>query len=1541
YLETGADPAFDRTLDKLGMLARRRPRVIIELLLVWRKATIDISDEYPLEAGAGSVAAATADAASAKQPALSRAYYIVKERRSLVSVYILCRALGAVVGQLDSSHLEGDLGDRLEELVFGQVKGVNPANLRRSANRREIQDLYAQLIGCISEVRFTSMSDRFIAELERIPMVSSGNDERIVVLLHNMRFLKLRVFPIDALEESSAFLLSCAKFYSRTTGSLRLKHAWASLLTELLMPMAAVVDAEVNLPGLVQAVDIIYTKAMKMAAKVRHVTVSFPLAAAALCISRQDVFHQHWLSLLEFCIQRLKDKQFRRVSMDAILRMLWVYLFRYPEANAVVLRRIDSLSRIFFPATKLHAWPKTVPPSAFVYFLTCAACYNFEFAMRQLLKNMLQVDSGWPGTTRDIVEAGPFLDTLNPARVALAFQALVNVAAIASNRPASAAAATSTSEETNTSGSNGPAALHPPFPGNAQLSGLDVFDVGVLGSLTQGEAGRGSGGGLGGGSSNIGGHLGVSGAHSGGCVGGPLGNSLSVPGGAKSSSGAAAASSCVPGGRCEATQSLSIDPDALPDSIRSALITAIGVVTRYFNVLNPVFGNYVLADERLWRLTRTMPPMSSVVLTGSVFNFGNTVLAQSAAKSRDQQAAGSSASAAAAANGTAGVAGANGSTAVSAAAGGMSDDGGDGHYRMDGSGSLGNGGTTAHGGSISEGSGSSSSGSNSASADAAVNLLRQVVSRYPAERQVYLDLMAVYIRNVPRSRLFWEQTDVTRLIETMVQNILHVDQTVAAESRACLMDLLCPPSIRQPFRPGPKSAPFTRSSDRLSAIIQAVTRATQALRATDERFTEVLVGGVFSRDVRSCVPYARPGDPLPDTPGIWPFGMVQINGGRRFIHAANLSTTSNTSASAAAAAAAASASGLPSATGDSSSRSYTGTISDHDTREETTAVRQSLLLDAQSLNGDNSETEASASAASASGVKSRLHKSSHKSHASAVGELNGGFLHVFLDLIYYLEAALIEDLSESSTKTPSGKSAGSLSTKEAAASSEVDVGSGDADNGSSLAAGNAAAAVPADSTGLTDGAVGATDARKVAGHDLASWASLLSAIEANLIAYLCSSSVHARHLCVDILYQVGSLRRIIAAHEPLPPPGHTWIFRSSESAYEVLNFLVPRKQGSLGQPGNAGISVVAEGSLNAPLVSELWDVPFGTGDEHAGQQKQFRLAKLAASSRESDISMWLSHLPLFIRRACVLIPDVMLVARTLVCQRLYQMQPLMNQYADISVRASVYGMGAYFKLASGLRAGDKSALAPRADLVNAFGNLFLFAVVSLPTGDTALRNIASSGGSVFGDAMTGNRSPHGTGSSIFGNSSGNGANSSGSGNGGSGGGSSGGGGRSRLAKSIARKLAPLKSSSRGSKQEQGVGLASIAQLVRMASITLRSDNAPLRQQIAYAFCNTPPAYLQELMHELRPLSESLFDDGSSMASHKNYLHVSSAANSALSNSGLMASLGHGLSSPGGSAQHIGGGAAASGGNSPRSAAHQAYRAGSSILAAAQLATHSS
>ncbi|KAJ2080522.1 Cell morphogenesis protein PAG1 [Coemansia sp. RSA 988] len=1444
HLEHGADPIFDRTLEKLGMFARRRPRVIIELLLVWRKTTIDAADEYPHEGGVAGSADAGIQGAPEYQAsaALSRAHYIIRERKSLVSVYILCRALSAVVGQLDHPHLDGDLGDRLEELVFGQVKQVNPETLRRSQNRRVIQDLYARLIGRISEIRFASMSDRFIAELERIPMVGGGSisDERIVVLLHNMRFIKLRVFPIDALEESSAFLLSCAKFYSRTSGSLRLKHAWATLLTELLMPIAAVVDAEVNMPELVQAIDIVYAKAMKMAAKVRHVTVAFPLAAAALCVSRRDVFYQRWLSLLEYCIQRLKDKQFRRVSMDAILRMLWVYLFRYPESSNVVLRRIDSLSRIFFPATKLHAWPKTVPPSAFVYFLVCAACYNFDFTLRQLLQGMLQVDSGWPGTTRDIGDAGPILDTLNPARVGLAFQALVSVAAIATANRNSCAVGTTHGLAADMDGiidedgidvaaglgADGAgafsASLRPQFPGVAQLSGLDVFT----------------------GDSQFGHH---------------------------------ASQSSTDATENKTPKSVAINPDVLPDNINNALTTAISVVSRYCSVLYPVFGNYVLADERVWRQACAMPLFSSVVLTGSSFSLENTALQMPSHSARDPKTSHGSQATGNVSNVMTGGAGTGSGSGTSGAHAGASsakatagDDVNDRHYIGD----MAAPGSTYASASI---AGEAMGGAAAASAPGAAEIMRHMAARYPAERQAYVDLMTVHVRNVSRAQLFWEQIESKRLIESLVQNTLHVDQPLAAESRASLLDLLRPPSlawIATPLASDSKEVAtmFTNGAERLAGVTQAVVRATQFLRAIDERYCSILVGGIYTRDARSNVSLAQPGDPLSDTPMGWPFGLPHVGGSRRFMHATNLSTASG-------------ASNGPALTqqppGEPSIRAYADLSADADRRTEDGMAR----FDAGDSDIDAGPTSAATAAAIAAALDAKARMERPPMESAAHG-LDGGFLHLYLDLIHYLEISLHEHLADGSTPEDPGRlhPASTPSTPASTASK-----------------------LRPDITSEFQGT--GTDANipgraLVGSRSIVKWAKLVCAIEANAVAILCSSNVRARHLAVDVLFQAGVLRRILASHEPQPLRGQPWIIRNTESVYEVLNMMVPSKGASAASiRSEVGMADSTAGVVPAePLISETWGVPFGADSKVSSEHSKAQLlplARLAASTHDADMELWSTYFPTFVRQASALMPDVMLIARTLVCQRLYQMQPLMNQYSEVSVRPSGVGVRGFFHLrALSVRSHDKTGLASlRTDLISAFGGLFLFAVASLPTSDSSLRSGISN---VFGESASGPRSPKGT---SFGHVVGSGTSSTydslfgGGGGTNSGAATGGGSSRSRLAKSIARKLAPLKSTSRSGKQEQGIGLASISQLVRVASVILRSDNSPLRQLISYALSSTPATHLYELMQELRPLADLLFDDNTLLTSHRNYLHVSGGAGSVAGSAGLMSSLGHNTSSP--------------------------------------------
>ncbi|KAJ1916766.1 Cell morphogenesis protein PAG1 [Mycoemilia scoparia] len=830
YLDYGVDPTMDALLDALGRLARRKPLTVIELLLVWRKTTVEplgnptsaSSDRYGSQGDDPSVGGARNELNNTDPSFASRLNYIIKERKSLASVYILCRALIAVVKHLDSVHIEGDLGDRLEDIVFSQVQNARPENLRASKNRRRIQDLYAQLIGRISRLRFVSMSDRFIAELERIPRTPGVTDDEIIILIRSMRYLELRLYPISALEESSQFLLSCAKFYSRTSGSLRLKHAWASTLTNLLMPIAAVADAEVNIPDLVQAIEIIQAKASKMCLKVHHINVAFPLAAATLCMSRKEVFQQRWQTLLEQCIQRLKDKQLRKISMDTICRLLWTYFFRYSEPNSITVRKIENMYRIFFPATKAYAWPKTVPLDYFVYFLTCTGCYNFDFSMTNHYHYLLQMDKNLIGfksfsgadqsdnegmsenqaqafraaIARSIQASSTIVESINPIKVSLAYLTIVRIGVVLSQQSSK---------------------KYPPFLSMDDLLPPDEF---FENSLDYGE---------------------------------------DVD--EKTSSS------------WKSLEKASIDPQLLPQNVQTSIKMVARTATCYFMAIQDLFRSSIIKNhpqsyhewtnymknaydfpmphliQHSWNsfshelLQQHLPPVSRERSKWSALDkfSGSSRGEQSTSILYDRESASSGLAGISYGGAEAGSASRN---VYKAQPSGLRYDAVD--YPQ----------ASYKGGSnISEihhqgnqdvypyDPSSSSSKWLKTSTLVSLGSIREMAARYPRRQQPYVDYIRYFTSTIPKVPYLWDLLDHQQLLDILVQNFMHTDFDLAESSRRAILDLL--------DSSGQKSTPFVDepgNPKRVKALFQVASRLSLMFRHIDDRLSALLAGGLFKLD---------------------------------------------------------------------------------------------------------------------------------------------------------------------------------------------------------------------------------------------------------------------------------------------------------------------------------------------------------------------------------------------------------------------------------------------------------------------------------------------------------------------------------------------------------------------------------------------------------------------------------------------------------------------------------------------------------------------
>lgn len=303
----------------------------------------------------------------------ARATAIQAERKSLASIYILCRVLIEVVRQISSDALGLDL-NKLEEIVYNQLKTTDPVATSESFVRLANWNLFAELLGYMSEKRFLNVSDRFIADLEKVPAsVPYEEEPKLHLLIHGMRCLKLTNYPLEKFEEGAEFIQSLTKFFCNST-SHTIVYAYADVLSNLILPLAPKLTAEANHPLWVEAITQMYNKAYRLwqtltpssqsALGHSHSAPSaygaeensdwdtlLTLMTSAIAVSSKELFSSTWFQLIEANAHKLKpkvDTQLKTKFIVCASRLLWVYINRLPDTLNNTVKRLDSLFDLLF-----------------------------------------------------------------------------------------------------------------------------------------------------------------------------------------------------------------------------------------------------------------------------------------------------------------------------------------------------------------------------------------------------------------------------------------------------------------------------------------------------------------------------------------------------------------------------------------------------------------------------------------------------------------------------------------------------------------------------------------------------------------------------------------------------------------------------------------------------------------------------------------------------------------------------------------------------------------------------------------------------------------------------------------------------------------------------------------------------------------------------------------------------------------------------------------------------------------------------------------
>ncbi|ATY60046.1 Armadillo-type fold [Cordyceps militaris] len=374
----GVDLGFDQLIVALGHIASPKPKALIDSMMLWRKSKSDAANDArsqlqqlrnnppgtPLmrrntePAGINPADAfPTGVSLAAKQE-----YVAQQERRSTVSIYILCRVLVEVICQSSLASITPEMEDKLESIIFGQLKIADTEQLALSPLKMANWNLFAQLLGYMSEINFVGISRRFIDDLSnclqertiKSPTSASGRDVegKIELVLNGMKHLRIKVSPEESWEQSCDFLIKLGRLFSKSHGQ-RVKSAFCHVLDMLLRPVAAkALNSHLMQAKWADVLSAVGQRVQQMHLKPRHWAVAFPLTATIVCVSPPEVFTSQWLQQIIPLQTKVKDRFTKPLCLQVVSRLVWTYLYRTNDSQTSASRKLDDVIRLVMPSSK-------------------------------------------------------------------------------------------------------------------------------------------------------------------------------------------------------------------------------------------------------------------------------------------------------------------------------------------------------------------------------------------------------------------------------------------------------------------------------------------------------------------------------------------------------------------------------------------------------------------------------------------------------------------------------------------------------------------------------------------------------------------------------------------------------------------------------------------------------------------------------------------------------------------------------------------------------------------------------------------------------------------------------------------------------------------------------------------------------------------------------------------------------------------------------------------------------------------------------------
>ncbi|EPS71576.1 hypothetical protein M569_03174, partial [Genlisea aurea] len=375
-----SDPAYEQVLDSLAMVARHTPVPLLEALLRWRES------ESPKGANDASTF-----------------------QRKLAVECIFCSACIRFVECCPQEGLTEKLWTGLENFVFDWL--INADRVISQVDypslvdlRGLLLDLVAQLLGALSRIRFSSVTERFFMELNTRRIDTSSARAETLSIINGMRYLKLGVQAQGGLNASASFVAK-ANPLNRAPHKRKseLYHALCNMLSSILAPLADAGKGQWPPYGVEPALSFWYEAVARIRGQLmqwmerqsKHIAVGYPLVTLLLCLGDPNVFLNNFGPHMEQLYRHLRDKTHRFMALDCLHRVLRFYLSVHGDAQPPnrVWDYLDSVTSQLLTILKKGILTQDVQHDKLVEFCVTIAEHNLDFAMNHMILELLKQDS--------------------------------------------------------------------------------------------------------------------------------------------------------------------------------------------------------------------------------------------------------------------------------------------------------------------------------------------------------------------------------------------------------------------------------------------------------------------------------------------------------------------------------------------------------------------------------------------------------------------------------------------------------------------------------------------------------------------------------------------------------------------------------------------------------------------------------------------------------------------------------------------------------------------------------------------------------------------------------------------------------------------------------------------------------------------------------------------------------------------------------------------------------------------------------------------